>query len=161
MAHVRDQLEEDECQAVGEEALGLLPQKYKDLLKVARPIAYYFQVALAFRSPHTEPQAKQVAFFVEGHLKDSFRIRGHACHVIAEASPERKAQYRNYQRALEILEAKLDGFKDKVRPCKRTLKLHWRDDGKVLGRTPMGSNVWRWEADVLRQTGLALADVTV
>ena len=153
-------LTEDECNLYAKKAYAFLPQTYRAKLKVAKAFQVNYQIVFPLAAPTSESGARAIANFFEEQLRvAAFDIKGKHIRVVAELAPERRAHYRNFVLALEILDAKLDDAKTKVLGCRKALCIHRRDTMAELGRSPKGGTAWVWNKVQVEELGLAVEDL--
>ncbi len=54
-------------------------------------------------------------------------------------------------KALESLQFRLGDRMNEVRACRRALCIHATEDLAVVGRAPLGGEVWVWNEGILRR----------
>lgn len=86
--------------------------------------------------------------------KDNLQVRGNALKVMVEQSPQRKVEYSQYAKAVEMLREERDLAEQSWEPCGRTLRIYAAPGWQELGKP--GVRGWEWNREAFVQAQMVL-----
>ena len=125
--------------------MSTLPEYVRKQVSVDSPGALSHQ--LSFRCVGGKDACHAVCNYFRNHIEQSnIKIRDSELRVAIEISPDRRATFKVFYRALDFVKEHLQV--NQFDFCQKVLKIYSLPEYTIIGEVPKGSSTFSWNAEV-------------